>query len=172
MAFKKKLKGSMSTLTINIGGFDKTTRKDNPTQIEGFYLGAREIFSRAFNKTDLIHTFQTATGEVGVWGKTDLNKQLKTTVPGTMVLVKYLGLERLKSGNSMHSYEVYEDSDNCIEVVTTPQESYDAQEIEEEVEEEAVYVAPKAPAKPTPSPSAVRQSSTLDLLSKARNKSA
>jgi len=164
--------------TIALGGFNKKTRKDNPTQIEGYFLGSKETKGK-FGPAKL-HIFQTATGNVGVWGKTSMDKALTAAPLGAMTLVTFKGTRPTKQGNDAYIYEVRTDRTNTIDVsayydsnsISNSEVLSDDSYEDSEIEEEPVYVAPKAPATPSPIPSSARQSSTLDLLNKARNKSA
>jgi len=117
---------------IALGGFNKKLRKDNPTSIEGYFLGSREVPSK-LSKTGLakIHVFQTAKGNVGVWGKTDIDAKLASVTPGTMTLVKFDKMMPTKTGE-MYKYKVAVDKDNTIEVsgttTTTTVEAADSDE--------------------------------------------
>ncbi len=104
--------------TITIGGFVKKTGKKNPTQIEGFYLGKREVTGGKFTrpgKKDRIYFLQTADGNVGVWGKTDLDRKMDAVTPGTMIRIGYAGMTPTPNGD-MHKYKVEVDETNTIEV--------------------------------------------------------
>jgi hypothetical protein len=101
---------------IALGGFNKKTRKDNPTSIEGYYLGSREVPSKlSKNGLAKIHVFQTAKGNVGVWGKTDLDNKLIGVTPGTMTLVKFDRMQKTSTGE-MYKYKVAVDKDNTVAV--------------------------------------------------------
>lgn len=103
-----------------IGGVNKKTNKPNPTSIEGYFLGSREVPS-AMSKTGFakIHVFQTPKGNEGVWGKTDLDIKLAGVTPGTMTLVKFDRMQANKGKQPMYKYKVSVDKDNTIEVAGT-----------------------------------------------------
>lgn len=102
---------------IALGGVNKQTGKSNPTSIEGYFLGSREVPS-AMSKTGFakIHVFKTASGNTGVWGKTDLDLKLASVTPGTMTLAKFDRMQPQKGKQSMYKYKVLVDSENTIEV--------------------------------------------------------
>ena len=117
MAFKVVASLDCDT-TITLGGVDKKTKKKNPTQIEGYFLGSKETGPNKFNKakTDLVHIFQTPKGNVGVWGKTDLDRKIKNVVPGTMVRATFDGTLPTNKGNDMLKYKVEVDESETIDV--------------------------------------------------------
>ncbi len=104
---------------IQLGGTNKKTGKANPTKLEGFYLGSKEVPSKkaktGFSK---LHAFQTPKGTIGVWGKTDLDSKLATVTLGFMTRVSYTGMKETKN-NPMYVYKVEVDSDSSIEVGAT-----------------------------------------------------
>lgn len=111
---------------IALGGFNKKTKKDNPLSIEGYYLGSREVPSK-LAKTGVakIHVFKTPKGNVGVWGKTDIDIKLGGVKPGTMTLVKFDKMQATKTGE-MYKYKVSVDKSNTIEVAGS--ESFSSEE--------------------------------------------
>lgn len=100
-----------------LGGVDKKTGKRNPTTVEGFYLGTRQVDSKKSKtgKADL-HFLQTETGNLGVWGKTDLDRKIKQVTPGAMVRVTVLPEKVSTPNGDMYKFKVEADTDNCIEV--------------------------------------------------------
>lgn len=101
---------------IALGGVNKKTGKKNPTQVEGYYLGAREVESRKSKDGKAkIHFFQTSKGNIGVWGKTDLDRKLSSVGAGTMVRATFSGMKPTPNGE-MYSYKVEHDPENAIEV--------------------------------------------------------
>lgn len=115
MAFKEVQDLGTDTV-IAIGGFNKKTRKDNPTGIEGYYLGSRSVTSaKSKGGKAKIHVFQTPKGNVGVWGKTDLDQKLGSVTPGTMTQVKFDKMVPSKNGE-MYKFKVAVDTENTIEV--------------------------------------------------------
>lgn len=172
MAFKKLLSLECEATTA-LGGQDRKTGKKNPTTVEGYFLGSRDVESpRGKNK---LHVFQTRNGNIGVWGKTHLNQQLGSVKPGTMSRVSFTGMMQTKNGE-MYRYGVEVDDSEIIEVnLATPEqttethaeptisdEEYAAATSEEsdEIEEAVSYVR----SKPTP-PKAAR---TVDAEKQAR----
>jgi len=101
---------------VSIGGKNKKTGKDNPKQVEGYYIGSRQVESRK-SKTgkSYIHFFQTEKGNLGVWGKTDLDRKISTVTPGTMVQISFSGMKETPNGD-MYTFKVAQDKDNTIEV--------------------------------------------------------
>lgn len=102
--------------TIVLGGTDKNG-KPFPKQVEGYYLGAKDV-TGSFGEAKL-HIFQTGTGSVGVWGKTDLNHKLTLKRVGEMCLVTFKGMSNPQKGRRpAYLYELKYDDENRIDVGT------------------------------------------------------
>lgn len=112
MAFKTVLSLDADN-TISLGGFNKKTKKDNPTSAEGYFLGSREVDQK--NGKSMLHFLQTPKGNLGVWGKTDMNRKLANAEPGTMIRVSFTGMQDTPKGE-MYKFKVEVDEDNTIEV--------------------------------------------------------
>lgn len=115
MAFKTVTDLS-ADVTISLGGFNKKTKKDNPLTVEGYYLGNRQVEDK--KKKDgksYIYFFQTAKGNVGVWGKTDLDRKMKSVALGTMTRASFDKMVPTPNGE-MYKYKVEVDTENTIEV--------------------------------------------------------
>lgn len=185
--------------TIALGGIrdDKKTGKryKNPTKIEGYFVGSKTGIENKLNpdKPTSLHIFQTAEGNVGVWGKTDLDQKMKRAKPGLMTLVEFTGLVPTNK-KPMYKYSVKQDPQNvnselaaaglAVEAVEealedavgTARPTYGEEAFEDEVfeeepaledEEAPVDEAPVARAKApaTVSPQAAdRQAATKRLL--------
>lgn len=117
MAFQEVADLDCSTTTA-LGGTDKKSGKKNPTSIEGYYVGTRQVVSPK-SKTGFaaLHVFQTKTGNVGVWGKTNLDAKMLTVKPGAMARVEFTGMVETKN-NPMYKYRVQVDLDNVIDVAS------------------------------------------------------
>lgn len=102
-----------------LGGKDTKTGKTNPTEIEGYYLGSRNV--QTSNGPSVIHVFMTPKGNQGLWGTKKLNDNLNKSVIGKMVLVKYKGKVKIAGGKTQHTYEFFVDKSNVIEVDTLPE---------------------------------------------------
>lgn len=182
MAFKK-----VATLdtdsAVTIGGKDKKTGKANPKSIEGYFLGTKALGPNKFNKskTDYMHILQTQEGNIGVWGKTHMDRQLLSVSPGTMIRVTFSGTKDVGKGNDMNCYLVEVDEDNRIEVNleaanepvdASGEESYEEEggEEEESSDGDEQLADEVAPARATPprraaqAPSAAAQAKTRSLL--------
>lgn len=110
-------------VTTAIGGKNKKTGKKNPSSIEGFYLGSRKVESKkSKNGLASIHFLQTDEGNVGVWGKTDLDRKIAGVTPGTMIRISHTGMQSTPNGD-MYKYKVEVDEDNTIEVSTPSEEN-------------------------------------------------
>lgn len=121
MAFKQ-VQDLDSETTISLGGVNKKTRKANPTSVEGYYIGKRKVDSKkAKSGFSFIYYFQTPKGNVGVWGKTDLDRKMEGVVAGNMVRASFEKMIPTPNGE-MYKYKVEFDPDNTIEV-TAPQSS-------------------------------------------------
>jgi hypothetical protein len=103
-------------VTVALGGTNKKTGKKNPTSIEGYFLGSRQVADRKKKSGfSYIHIFQTEKGNIGVWGKTDLDNKILTITPGTMTLVNFDRMVPTPNGD-MYKFKVQFDADNTIEV--------------------------------------------------------
>ncbi len=195
MAFEK-LADLDADVTISLGGINKKTGKANPTKIEGYFLGLREVAdAKKKSGKSFIYYIQTSKGNVGVWGKTNLDNKMKQVEPGLMIRIVQEGKRQTPNGD-MYLYQVSVDRSDSIEVASAPAASEDAEEYgqgaddgkwtdsEEDDEEETSLgaeevpmdeVAPpraKAPQRPVAAPNAARKASVEALLNKSRTKSA
>lgn len=140
---------------VTIGGKDKKTGEANPKTIEGYFLGTKAVGKNKFNKskTDYKHILLTKSGNVGVWGKTHLDRQMLDVVPGTMVRITYNGTKDVGKGNPMTCYLVEVDQNETIAVnvgVNTPiDSSEDSDHSESEDEEELEAGEEETPADET-----------------------
>ena len=76
MAFKAVLDLN-AEVTISLGGMNKKTGKANPKSVEGYYLGKKSIEDRKKKSgVSYIYILQTDKGNVGVWGKTDMDRKM------------------------------------------------------------------------------------------------
>ncbi len=100
-------------VTVALGKKNKQTGKDYPKQAEGYYLGNRQVEGKRGPST--LHFLQTAKGNLGVWGTTDLNRKLSAVPVGTMVRVTSTGTKATPKGD-MFTYKVEVDKENTIEV--------------------------------------------------------
>lgn len=115
MAFKE-VQSLEADVTIALGGRNKKTGKDNPKSVEGYYLGKREVASaKSRNGKASIYYFQTSKGNVGVWGKTDLDRKMGSVTPGNMTRITQSGTRPTPNGD-MYTYKVEQDTENSIEV--------------------------------------------------------
>lgn len=104
--------------TISLGGSNRKTGKKNPTSVEGYYLGSKQVQdAKKQSGKSYIHIFQTPKGNLGVWGKTDMDRKLLNCTPGTMLRISHTGMRPTKNGE-MYVYKVEQDQDNTIEVST------------------------------------------------------
>lgn len=98
---------------IALGGFNKKTKKDNQKSAEGYYLGSRTVSTKKGDAQ--LHFLQTPKGNLGVWGKTDMNRKLSAVQPGTMIRITHTGMQTTPNGD-MYKYKVEVDKENTIEV--------------------------------------------------------
>lgn len=182
MAFKQVLDLD-ADVTTALGGVNKKTGKKNPTQVEGYYIGSRNVESKKA-KTGFakLYFFQTKEGMLGVWGKTDLDRKMAQVKPGTMTLVKQSGTVPTPNGD-MYKFTVAVDTDNTIEVdlpasdnntaEETSTEAYASEETEEEEEapDEITPARATPPARPASAPDAARQARVQALLSAGKARS-
>ncbi len=125
MAFKE-VSSLDAENTIALGGKNKKTGKSNPTSAEGYYLGSRKVSNK--NGESSIHFLQTPKGNLGVWGKTDMDRKLSSVTPGDMIRISFTGMTPTPRGD-MYKFKVEVDSDNTIEV-SAPAGTYSDEEPE------------------------------------------
>lgn len=102
--------------TVAIGGKNKKTGKPNPTSVEGYYLGTREVRSpKSKSGSASIHFFQTPKGKIGVWGKTDMDRKMMQVKPGLMTKIVFDKMTPTPNGD-MYTYKVAQDKANGIDV--------------------------------------------------------
>lgn len=100
-------------VTYSLGKLNKKTGKKDPSSVEGYYIGKREVDTKLGKS--LIHFFKTKTGNVAVWGSTNLNHKLAGIGIGTMTKVDFVGMKPTPRGE-MRSFKVAQDKANFIEV--------------------------------------------------------
>lgn len=168
---------------VTLGGIDKKTGKANPTEIEGYYLGAKQVPSTmAKSGFTPLHILMTSEGNVGVWGKAHLNKLLSNVNPGQYVAIEFAGMKKVKNFPPSYSYRVGVRKGDIIDVASAAasvsEESSGADYVEEDLyedsntaaEEVAAAYSSKAPKATTP-PSASAQAKARALLGAANRKS-
>lgn len=122
--------------TTAIGGTDKKSGKKNPTSITGFFIGTRKVASpKSKDGQANLHVLQTSSGNVGVWGKTNLDQKMLAVDPGQMIRISFVGMVDTKN-NPMYKYKVEVDASQTIEVAGVSEEG-DAPEAEEAAAEES-----------------------------------
>ena len=138
MAFKTVTDLSTDTM-ISLGGFNKKLGKTNPTSVEGYFLGARKVESnKAKSGYAFIYALQTSKGNVGVWGKTDLDRKMEIAKPGQMVRLSFDKMVSTPKGE-MYKFKVEIDADNTIEVSTPVEASNSTGGNEEGDQEESNF---------------------------------
>lgn len=171
--------------TVAIGGKNKETGKPNPKSIEGYFIGTKKTETKLGECS--LHILQTQKGNVGVWGKTNLNQKMTAVKPGQMIRISFVGLVETKF-NPMFKYKVEVDPENTIDVASASgndaPEDFEAEEgesfnsdhsyqtdDEEEASfdddtaaDEAEYVPPTPPHKAAAVPDASRQDKVKALL--------
>jgi hypothetical protein len=115
MAFKPVL-DLHADRSVSIGGTNKTTGAANPRSIEGYYIGSRDIPDK-FSKTALgkLYILRTPEGNIGVYGKPDMNKQMVNAKLGNMVRISFVRSVPSPRGQ-WYKYLVEEDKENTVEV--------------------------------------------------------
>lgn len=177
-----------ASVTVSLGGRDKKTGRANPTQVEGYFLGSKQVTSkRAKTGYSYLHILQTPEGNLGVWGKTDLDRKLRSVSAGTMIRVTQNGMKPTPNGD-MYTYKVEQDQSNTIEVnfgttanniipVTASESSSDegsddSDLFEETPSDEPSIPQPVRPAQAAQVPNAARRAETQALLNRSRTKTA
>jgi hypothetical protein len=183
MSFKER-NNVDAEVTTALGGTDRRTGKKNPSQVEGYYLGFKETASaKSKTGTSKLHILQTPKGNLGVWGKTDLDRKLTGVKAGTMVRLTHTGMQATKNGE-MYKYKVEVDEDNTIEVDASENqpidsahsgyeepESFSETDEDEPALDEVPYTPAARPAKAAATPSAANQAKVQALLAGNRSKS-
>lgn len=179
-------------VTTALGGVDKKSGRKNPTSLEGYYIGTRQVASpKSKTGFSALHIFQTQKGNVGVWGKTNLDQKMTAVTPGQMIRVTFTGMQETKN-NPMYKYRVEVDAENTIDVGdlntgdSSGEESEDngayssaggGDEPEEALDEEEAPLDETPPQRAVPprraavAPDAARQAKVQALLASSRNKS-
>jgi hypothetical protein len=156
MAFKAVLDLN-AEVTISLGGINKKTGKANPKSVEGYYLGKKSIEDRKKKSgVSYIYILQTDKGNVGVWGKTDMDRKMLSVREGEMIRITHSGMAKTANGD-MYKYTVEVDSENTIQVLGSssvssssddeaPSYDYDEEldSSNDEEDEEISYAASKA----------------------------
>lgn len=118
MAFKE-VSDLNADVTISLGGTNRKTGKKNPTEVEGYYLGRREVTdTKKKTGKSWIYFFQTPKGNLGVWGKTDIDRKMDSAVVGNMVKIAFDRMVATPNGE-MYKYKVFQDDTNTIEVTAS-----------------------------------------------------
>ena len=112
----QELNGLDADVTISLGGVNRKTGKPNPVKVEGYYLGKKSIpDNKKKSGVSYIYFFQTDSGNVGVWGKTDMDKKMSVAQLGTMMRITSTGKRPTPNGD-MYTYKVEGDPENTIDV--------------------------------------------------------
>lgn len=115
MAYKK-ITDLHADVTITLGGLNKKLGKQNPTKVEGFFIGTKDIpDTKKKSGISTLYYFQTPKGVVGVWGKTDMDRKMKQATLGLMTLVTQTGMQDTPNG-PMYKFEVAQDDSLATEV--------------------------------------------------------
>lgn len=157
----KEVQSLDAEVTTALGGKNKKTGKSNPTKAEGYYLGSRKVESKK-SKSGFayIHFLQTPNGNLGIWGKTDLDRKLTAVTPGTMVRVTQSGMTSTPNGD-MYKFKVELDSDNTIEVTAQASDDTSSSESEETSEDDDTYTDYNASAEDEEATQEVAQAAAL-----------
>lgn len=166
MAFKPVIDLDCENTTA-LGGVNRKTGKANPKQVEGYYVGRKEVDSpKAKSGKCFLYILQTEKGNLGIWGKTDLDRKMNSATIGASTRITQSGMSPTKNGD-MYKFTVEVDLDNTIEVSAVPADNgYQSatndddngdmsylQETDLDGEDD-VDVAPPAPAARTSRPAA------------------
>lgn len=174
-------------VTISLGGVNRKTNKANPVTAEGYFLGSKKVDDQKKKcGYSYIHILQTESGNLGVWGKTNLDKKILNVAPGTMVRLTQSGMQKTPNGE-MYLYRVEQDKLNVIDAVNLTDGTAEANTAYEDAdgetgltEDEApldevrpartLATRPSAPAATAPTPA--KQSAIQALLNKNRARTA
>lgn len=155
-------------VAITLGGTDKKTGKANATELEGYYLGAKQVPSAyAKSGTSPLHIFLTPNGNVGVWGKSRLNKKLATVTPGQYAAVEFTGMKTLKGFPPLYDYKVGVRKGDVIDVASVQAEASDVGQDDEGLEDADIY-SDNAPSAATAHATVARTASPPTASQQAR----
>lgn len=172
-------------VTTALGGVNKKTGKANPTSIEGYYLGTKTVESKmSKDGTAKLHLLQTEKGNIGVWGKTDLDRKISQVDAGVMIRITQNGKINIPGRNPMYKFKVEVDTENTIEppaqeatqddaasesYSSASGTSYGEEDLGEDLLPDEVEVSrPVAPVRAASAPDAARQAKVKELLAKGR----
>lgn len=170
--------------TVVLGGKDKTTGKKNPTELVGYFIRTEQRENR-FNKDkpQNYYVLQTKEGEVGIYGKAGLDREMKKAYLGRLTHIVNTG-ETLDvgKGNPMTVYKVGQDRNDSIELPETSSnssveaavnlgnniESNEEQDFDgdEEDTQEALPPPPQKPSRPLSVTNAERAARVQAVLNK------
>lgn len=171
-------------VTIALGGYNKKLKKENPTTAEGYYLGTRLVASKlAASGEAPLHFLKTPKGNLGIWGKTDMDRKLCQVTLGTMIRISFTGTKPSNKGQDMYLYKVEVDADNTIEVADAQSaelidgvNDYSAHTAEADDDslpgDEPELQRPTRPTTPTKAPDAARQAQVQAMLKVRTTKNA
>ncbi len=177
-----------------LGGIrkDKKTGKKfkNPTEVEGYYMGAKTVQLAGQDKPSKLHVFQGEvkndkgetifTGTAGIWGKTDLDRKLGSAKIGVMTKAYFDKMQdpsQVKPGRQpMYLYKSFQDPTNTtgVEAVEGGEEvfeeapgEYAVTSSEEVYEEEAALedeetAADEPPVQPAKPPKSAAKAPPAD----------
>lgn len=162
--------------TTKLGGINKKTGKPNPTSLEGYFKGTKDV-TTSMGPAKL-HIFKTRNGTVGVWGSAQLNQKLSSVQTGVSTRVTFTGTAKVPRGN-MSTFKVEVDPSNTIAVSSeasqadsdyASEDSYEETSLESDDSslDEVAYSAPVAPAAPAQTASAA-QKAKIEALIKSRS---
>lgn len=177
---------------VTLGGSDKKTGKKNPTKIEGYLLRI-ETRPNKFNpdKPQNFYVLRTEKGDVGVYGKAGIDREMRNSRIGRMTLIEDTGkvLDTGK-GNPMKVFKAMQDPKNTIEVTGEDAQAYqasDGADYQDDLQtddvgdqdlnadasalDETLPARPQAPRQPAQAPSAERQRKVQELLSRGKRAS-
>lgn len=112
MAYETKFDGSTDS-TIKIGA------DNNPTTLEGYFLGTKTIPSQTKGfKDSSLHIFQTPDGVIGAWGTTYLDRLLTEDLKGMKCLVEFTGMiaPKKRGQRPAYGYKVQFDRGDMISI--------------------------------------------------------
>jgi hypothetical protein len=156
---------------VSLGGINAKTGKKNPTELEGYYLGSEQRPNK-FNpeKPKNFYKFQTASGDIGVYGSAGIDDALKSARIGLMTKLVSTGqVKDTGKGNPMKLFKAAQDKTNTLSVPLGQSEwdGADSDAYEEESSDEVVPTRPVAAVTATV-PSTEKQARLNAMLNKHR----
>lgn len=103
-------------LVPDLGSINTSTGEPNPKSVEGYYLGYRAMDS--YFGLHKLYILKTPKGDVGIFGKTNLDQKMVFVRRGAMVRISLIGEIYAGNRNYIKEYKVEVDEEDIIKTST------------------------------------------------------